>query len=135
MKKLTKTERADFMYCYGQFYAGLGGTFGTYREAGEAFVEAKKFKPYAQLEISFVTDFPNFETGFNTFQKLRIALQKQKAQSEARMKALLVKIDFDAPNYMYDGKNEAPEKKHCVKCARLNPCNCKGKYETIQNTV
>ena len=80
MKKLTKSERASFLFSFGQFYANLGGTFGTYRTAGEAWEQAKNFKPYSQLQIGTVKDQMNFETGFNTFQNLRIAMQLEAAR-------------------------------------------------------
>lgn len=99
----TKT-RKKFMENYGVFYAALGGTFGAYRTAGEAFKEALKFKPYKQLQINYEQDFADFTRGFEGFQNLRIACQKEKARAEQQNKEILQSVNFDAPNYLYEGE-------------------------------
>lgn len=101
---MNEEQRKRFLFCYGNFYAGLGGLFAAYRTADEAFEKAKEFKPYEALELgSKPEDFNNFREGFSEFQKLRIKMLLAKRDAENEMKLILNSIRFEAPNYLYAG--------------------------------
>lgn len=129
---LSETDRTEFLKNYGTYYAGLGGLFGTYRTAEDAFIEAVKFKPYQKLNFT-ASDFVAFEIGFKEFQTLRIAMQLRKAEAEEGNKQLLIKYGYEFQNYVYDKTQTAPEITHCKKCNKLLPCGCKGDTKGVKS--
>lgn len=124
---MNKRDRKTFLKNYGVFYALLGGTFGAYRTADEAFQKARLFRPYHKL--NFVdADLEFFAQGFARGQKKRVAMQLTKAKAEKGNKALLAKYNYEFQNFVYDSSEVSPIKTHCEKCRKVfnKGCTCKG---------
>ncbi len=100
----TLADRNNFMKAYGVRMAGVGGLFGAYKDATEAFQVAKGFKPYLSFEIGTDKDFKWFEIGFNEGQTFRIVMQKSQADAQAFMSNMLKEGCLEAPNYLYENK-------------------------------
>ena len=89
----TSEDRGRFFYNLGVFYAGLGGTFGAYKRAAPAFLNAKNLHLYKNVNVKFV-DFPNFNKGFNSFQTLRNAMTLEKVRAGEEMRTLLASVNL-----------------------------------------
>jgi hypothetical protein len=90
----TLDARHKYMQSLGTFYAALGGEFGAYRTARPAFEAAKPMKLYERVKI-VESDFIQFESAFNKFQDLRVAMQLEKARAQAVMAEIRMETDMD----------------------------------------
>lgn len=89
----SKLQRQKFMCHLGIQYASMGGQFGAYRLAEDAFEVAKASHLYSRAGIG-KADFKAFSLGFKKFQRYRIAMQKFKADSQAKMQGILNEVDL-----------------------------------------
>lgn len=89
----SRDQRHRYMQCLGTFYAGLGGTFGTYRDAQPAFQDAKTHRLYVRVGITD-DDFCQFEAGFLQHQEFRAAMQLDKARAQKEMSDILTEVDL-----------------------------------------
>ena len=96
----TLDDRHKFVFGVGSRMAQLGGElFGTYRDDADgiatrkAFEKAKTEKLYARVELT-EADFCQFEEGFKSFQRLRIAMQLEKARVQLQMDDVLRRTDL-----------------------------------------
>ena len=94
MKFKNTEQRQRFMNALGTFYANLGGTFGAYRLAADAFQSAKTVKLYEWVKFEDA-DFQPFEHGFSDLQKLRIAMQLAKRRASDEMADIMNGVGAD----------------------------------------
>ncbi len=103
---MTQDERNQFLYNYGLHYALSGGLWGAYYDVAQAFEKARKFKPYRNLNITSGADFGHFKAGYEIGRSKVNEILLLKAAGDAENSALLKRENWDAPNYLYDGKGE-----------------------------
>lgn len=89
----TLQDRKTFVHSLGMFYAGLGGLFGAYKTARDAFAAAKALHLYRSVQLD-AADYATFRKGFKDFQDLRITLMVAKRDAQARMDAVLKDVNL-----------------------------------------